>query len=418
MKERNRLRFLDLEIKRKFPFCTSQSLDETTKSIQSLNETLNKPIEAHLKLYQNHSLTYTFEEKKQRNQQKLDNLKETMLNYIQNMTANRFDGEFFLQQSSEKQRKVLNKKAEKLKNIRKTARNFIEPVNKKLEDHLLNKSSGHLKEEFKDKMKEIDFQNEKHQQRVEREKEKLNEKIEKLVSKREEYKLKGESIRFELAQKDSFRIQSKLKDYEEKNNLMTLQRELNVAKQLKNINLHEKRLEINRQKVLKQMQEKEQKLINDFMGDFQHKYENSLMKKQEVIKKNLFKLTNESKSYVETIQLNRERILERQKDKEDYFKQKLNNDTEKVARAQNIKEFIRRKTIIQEEDRFKKNREKKEEHDLMFDKKKVTIVLKEVQNKRKINFNKKENDFVVEERRDYSNKLSNYREVMLKNIKV
>ena len=87
-------------------------------------------------------------------------------------------------------------------------------------------------------------------------------------------------------------------------------------------------------------------------------------------------------------------------------------------RAQNIKELIRRKTVNEKVEKFKKFRENKEEQDEILNLKRKSVILKEIQSKKKVEFVRKENDFVVEERRDYNTKLIKYRDIILDKIKV
>ena len=410
MRERNRLKDLDREIKRKFPYYENLSLDDTMKSVKSLNETLNRPIEKNPKLYLNHSNTYTFDEKKIRNTQKLELFKQNMMNYVKNMTVQKFDGDDFLTKKTEKLKKIFKNKSEKLKVVKEKAKELVEKVRRISENQKASRSASRIKEEYEKKMKEIKQREEMKEKKLEEEHEKTLKKLEDFINKRQEYQKNAEVNRSILNQKEDIKIAKKLKNLDEKDFFLEKKREIMEAKIEKYRSIHEERLEDIRKKALEIEKNTEDKRIEKYVDHFEERLDKCHKKKEELIKKKLKKQFIESQTSMETVKQNRAKMIERQKNKEEYFKKKLKNDTEKLTRAQNIKEFIRRKTIIEVEDKFKKNKENKEEIDVLLDQKRVTIIIKDIQNKRKIDFSKKENDFVVRERMDYNTKLRKYRE--------
>lgn len=418
LKERNRLREMDREIRRKFPFYQNLSLDNTMKSIESLNETLTKPVEQKLKLYLNHSNTYSFDEKKRRNQEKLNTLKSNMSSYIKGLTIQKFDGDDFLKKKKEKYLKAVKNKTDNLKTVKKKANEFIEPVNKKIEERRNSRNSKKINEGFKQKLKELEQKEHLEAERLEKEHEKLLKRLDDLSSKREEYKDQVQKTRIVIKNQEDRYFENKVRALEEKDDFLERKKEETISQILKNKSLHEEKLEEIRRRAYENEQKEEEINIQRYLEQFKGKYEKSLKKREETLKKKIVKRTVEEKAAFDVVKNNREKMQERLKNKEAYFKKKLKIDGEKVKRAQNIKEFIRRKTINEDMEKFQKFRENKEELDEFLHQKKNSVMMKQMQNKKKIEFNRKENDFVVEERRDYNTKLIQYRDSLLDHIKV
>ena len=418
LKERNRLREMEREIKRKFPYCQNLSLDHTMKSVESLNETLSKPVEKNLKLYLNHSGTYSFDEKKRRNEEKLNAVKTNMLNYIKGLTIKKFDGDEFLKRKQEKFNKVIKKKSETIKNRKKKAIETIETVNRRMMERKNSRNSIRIKEEFEMKIKEIEKKEKQDAERLEKEHEKIIKKMEEFNEKREEYKEKVEKTRIAIKNQEERNFINRLITLEKKSNFLDKKKEEMISKTLKNKSVHDERIEEVKERAIEREKQEIEAKMQDYLDKFKEKYEKSCKKREELLKKKLTVHTLEDQNAVETVKHNREKMKERYKNKEEYFKKKLNNDSEKVKRAQNIKEFIRRKTVNEEVEKFKKFRENKEEQDEILNLKRKSVILKEIQSKKKVEFVRKENDFVVEERRDYNTKLIKYRDTILDKIKV
>lgn len=417
LRERNRLKDLEREIRRKFPTYESFVTNETLQSIESLNEMLHKPVEKELKLYLNHSNTYSFEQKKAKSKEKIMASKNSMKNYIENLTRQHFDGVAFLQEEKEKDLKIKKNKLNNLKKIKKKVRSQLELVENKLEEkHRYGKQRED--EEYLEKIRKIEESNKNIENRVLKEKGVILEKIENQMKKRGKLSEIVKKNRFYLDLKDSVNIEKKLNNLFEQSILWEKKKENLEFKNSKNIIAHETKLKKIKENFETKEKEEENKKIQSYMENFQKRYEEGQKKREEIYKQIKAKNVLEEKTAFQNVSYNREKMLERQRKKEEYFKEKLKNDSEKIKRAQNIREFIRRKTEFELEEKLYKMHENKEEQDYLFRQKTDFLMLKEEEAKRKLDMVKKEIDFVVEERRDYNTKLSNYRNAKALKVKI
>lgn len=417
LRERNRLKALDREIRRRFPQYERLTLEETMKSIESLNETLQRPVEKHLKLYLNHANTYSFEEKKAKNSQKSELFKQNMRNYIENLAGQRFDSEVFLQNSRQKLEKTRRNKAKKLKEITKKAQELVEPVSKKVLERKKFEAEQQ-NERFLEKTREIFQQDAETQARVFEEKRKLREKIENFSQKREKYQFLARNLKATREMQENLEEERKFKAITEKSESLERKR-CEIREKLEETRaFHAEKLRKVQDDCDNIEKLRENARIKAFLEGFQRKYEASQGLRADFLKKKVAKQSVNSRLCAENLRDNREKILQRMHHKEEFFKEKLRADAEKVQRAQNIKEFIRRKTISDVEEKWQKFRANHQENAWVFNEKRASLLMKDVATRKKIEMNRKENDFVVEERRDYNNKLSKYRQEIEKNVKV